>query len=102
MELKIVQPAKSSERRAELSRAILGKRRGPAMPSDEARFMPDINRIPDGNRREHGVQIEHSIDARKIHGRRMADAVADVIGPMIKVCTAPVFERSNPWTCLTR
>lgn len=72
------------------------------MPSYDARSIPDIDRIPNGNRREHGVQIEQSIDARKIHGRRMADAVANVIGPMIKICTAPVFERSNPWTCLTR
>jgi hypothetical protein len=54
------------------------------------------------NRREHGVQIGQSIDAHKIYGRQIADAVADVIGPMIEVCMVPVFERSNHWTCLIR
>jgi phage replication-related protein YjqB (UPF0714/DUF867 family) len=49
-----------------------------------------------------GVQIEQSIDARKIYGVQIADAVAHVIGPRIKVCTAPVFEGSNFWTCLMK
>lgn len=51
-----------------------------------------------------GVQIEQSRKARDSYSVsvQIADSVADVIGPKIKVCTAPVFEGSNSWTCLMR
>jgi hypothetical protein len=49
-----------------------------------------------------GVHIEQSIKARTRYGLPIANAVAGVIGPKIKVCTAPVFEDSNSWTCLMR
>jgi len=49
-----------------------------------------------------GIQIEQSIKARENYHDKIADAVADVINPKIKVCTAPVFTGSNFWTCLTR
>jgi phage replication-related protein YjqB (UPF0714/DUF867 family) len=49
-----------------------------------------------------GVQIEQSEDARKTYGVQIADSVAAVIGPRIKVCTAPVFEGSSPGGCLLR
>lgn len=47
-----------------------------------------------------GVQIEQSKEARARYGIQIADAVADVIGPKIKVCTAPVFEASDTLACL--
>ena len=47
-----------------------------------------------------GVQIEQSILARTRYSIQIADAVADVIGPKIKVCTAPVFEGAGFWACL--
>ncbi|MGH7908961.1 MAG: hypothetical protein ACRENW_03810 [Thermodesulfobacteriota bacterium] len=49
-----------------------------------------------------GIQIEQSRKACDSYSLQIADAVADVIGLKIKVCTAPVFEGSNPWTCLMR
>jgi hypothetical protein len=39
---------------------------------------------------KNGVQIEHSKEARKIYVVQIVDAIADVIGPKIKVCTALV------------
>jgi hypothetical protein len=47
-----------------------------------------------------GNQIEQSKDARKDFHKEIVDAVANVIGPRIKICTTPVFEDSDPWTCL--
>jgi phage replication-related protein YjqB (UPF0714/DUF867 family) len=44
-----------------------------------------------------GIQLEQSIDARSRFGIAIAHAVADVIGPRLDVCTAPVFEASNAW-----
>jgi len=49
-----------------------------------------------------GIQIEQSKKAREKHGDKIADAVADVMRPRIEVCTAPVFEASDSWTCLMR
>ena len=49
-----------------------------------------------------GVQIEQSEDARRTYGVKIADAVAAVIGPKIKVCTAPVFGGSGAGGCLLR
>ncbi len=46
-----------------------------------------------------GVQIEQSIKARTDYRIQIADAVADVIGPKIRVCTAPVFKGSSAWAC---
>jgi phage replication-related protein YjqB (UPF0714/DUF867 family) len=47
-----------------------------------------------------GIQIEQSKDARESYHKEIADAVADVIGPRIRVCTAPVFKGSSAWACL--
>ena len=49
-----------------------------------------------------GIQIEQSKKARDDYHEKIADAVAEAIGPKIKVCTAPVFKGSNSWTCLMR
>jgi len=49
-----------------------------------------------------GVQLEQSNEARERFGPAIADAVADVIGPKINVCTAPVFEASGPAACFLR
>jgi hypothetical protein len=49
-----------------------------------------------------GIQIEQPKKAREKHGYKIADAVADVMRPRIEVCTAPVFEASDSWTCLMR
>lgn len=49
-----------------------------------------------------GIQIEQSRKARDSFSLQIADAVADVMRPRIEVCTAPVFEGSDPWTCLMR
>jgi len=42
-----------------------------------------------------GIQLEQSKEARERFGIQIADAVADVLRPKIKVCTAPVFEGSS-------
>ena len=47
-----------------------------------------------------GIQIEQLEESRARFGIQIADTVATVIGPKIKVCTAPVFEGSSAWTCL--
>jgi phage replication-related protein YjqB (UPF0714/DUF867 family) len=47
-----------------------------------------------------GIQLEQSKEARASYGVQIADAVADVLGPKIKVCVAPVFKGSNAWACL--
>jgi phage replication-related protein YjqB (UPF0714/DUF867 family) len=48
-----------------------------------------------------GIQIEQSKNARsQKYCIKIADAVADVIGPRIEVCSAPVFEGMEFWTCL--
>jgi hypothetical protein len=47
-----------------------------------------------------GIQLEQSKEARARYGVQIADAVAGVIGPKIKVCTAPVFKASSAWACL--
>ena len=49
---------------------------------------------------KNGIQLEQSKDARDKFSLQIADAVARVIGPKIEVCTAPVFEGSDSWTCL--
>lgn len=49
-----------------------------------------------------GVQIEQWKDARKFYSMQIADAVSDAIGLKVKVCTAPVFDGSNSWTCLMK
>ena len=38
-----------------------------------------------------GIQIEQSRDASNDYHDKIAKAVADVIDPKIKACTAPVF-----------
>jgi phage replication-related protein YjqB (UPF0714/DUF867 family) len=47
-----------------------------------------------------GIQIEQSRIAREKHGLDIARAVANVMQPRIKVCTAPVFRASQPWQCI--
>jgi phage replication-related protein YjqB (UPF0714/DUF867 family) len=47
-----------------------------------------------------GIQIEQSLAARSEFACQIADAVAKIMDPRIQVCTAPVFDASNPWTCL--
>jgi len=47
-----------------------------------------------------GIQLEQSKEARASFGIQIADAVADVLGPRIKVCTAPVFEGSSAPACI--
>jgi hypothetical protein len=49
-----------------------------------------------------GVQIEQSRDARKIYGMQIAEAVANIIGPKVKVCTVLVFEASRGLACLMK
>ncbi|HEV2667172.1 MAG TPA: poly-gamma-glutamate hydrolase family protein [Blastocatellia bacterium] len=47
-----------------------------------------------------GIQLEQSSEARARFGIQIADAVAGVLGPEIKVCVAPVFTASSAWACL--
>jgi len=47
-----------------------------------------------------GIQLEQSKEARARYGIQIADAVACVIGPKIKVCVAPVFKASGVWAGL--
>lgn len=49
-----------------------------------------------------GIQIEQSRKVRNSYSLEISDTVADVMDPRIKVCTAPVFDGSNFWTCLMR
>ena len=41
-----------------------------------------------------GVHIEQSLNARKIHGPAIADAVASVLGPLLPVCEAIVLGKA--------
>jgi phage replication-related protein YjqB (UPF0714/DUF867 family) len=47
-----------------------------------------------------GIQIEQSLAARSDFACEIADAVAEIMSSRIQICTAPVFEASNLWTCL--
>ena len=49
-----------------------------------------------------GIQLEQSKEARERFGIQIADAVADVLRPKIKVCTAPVFQGSSAPSCVLR
>ena len=49
-----------------------------------------------------GIQLEQSKEARERFGVQIADAVADVLMPKIKVCTAPVFEGSSAPSCVLK
>lgn len=82
-----------------------------AIQDPEIRVVTDEEGCPEGfngNDQENivnrlatiGIQIEQSKEAREKHGDKIAGAVADVMRPRIEVCTAPVFEASDPWTCL--
>jgi phage replication-related protein YjqB (UPF0714/DUF867 family) len=46
-----------------------------------------------------GIQLEQSKIAREDHGLDIAHAVAEVMHPLIIVCTGPVFRASQPWQC---
>jgi hypothetical protein len=45
------------------------------------------------------IHIEQSNEARMRYSIEIAAALAEAIGPKIKVCIAPVFEGSDAWAC---